>query len=193
LLHQHITLLKIPQLALMRTLMRSPDQDNVTAPHMCLLASALYNSAGASPARPRRVEYGRSRMSDRIRNCTTIASHISLPNNSPFADPKIRPQDLRRQLCTAALTSIYCREYIFTPSQYSRSFRTLAEGDAYLEVALLTACGYTAEDVIHTMIRLVKERILPLYRMDPWQGNSMNSIIHVWSNYFSVPHSAQCI
>jgi hypothetical protein len=193
LLHQHISLPQVPRLALMRTLVRSPDEDNVTTPHMCLLASALCNSAGASSARPRRVKYGRSRMPDRIRNCTTIASHISLPDNSSFADPKTRPRDFIRHLCTAVLTSIYCREYMFTPSQYSRSFRTFAEGDAYLEVALLAACGYTAEEVLHTMTRLVKERVLPLYRMDPWQGNSMNSIIHVWSTYFSAPHSAQCI
>jgi hypothetical protein len=190
-LHQHITLPEIPQLALMRTLLRSPDLDNVTTPHMCLLASALYNSACASSDRPRRVKYGRSRMPERIRNCTTIASHISLPDNSAFADPKIWPQDLVRYLCTATLTSMYCREYIFTPSQYSRSFRTFAEGDAYLEVALLTACGYTAEDVLHTMVRLVKERVLPLYRMELWQGNSMGPI--AWFTDFRAPHSAQCI
>jgi hypothetical protein len=109
-------------------------------------------------------------MANRIRNCITIASHIGLPDNSPFADPSIRPRDLMQHLCTAALTSTYCQEYIYMPWDYDRGFRSFAEGDAYLEVALLTAYGYTAEPVLLTMVRLVKEGTLPPYRMGAPQG-----------------------
>jgi hypothetical protein len=168
LLHHRIALPQLPRRALMRTLLRNTDHNNITAPHMCLLASALYNSATAPsacprPACPLRTRIVALRMSDRIRNCIAIASHISLPENSPFTDPKTASGDLTRHLCTVALSSRYCLEYMYMPPYYEHRFVSFAEVDKNLEAALLVACGYTAGPVLHTMSRLLKEGILPRY------------------------------
>jgi hypothetical protein len=148
---------QIPRLALMRSVLRNSDQENMTTLHIDLLASAIHNSADASSAPSRRPRIETTRIADRIRNCITIASQIGLPENSPFADPSIRPGDLMHHLCAAASTSRYCQEYMYIPSSYNQRFTSFAEGDAYLEAALLVASGYTAEPVLHTMKRLVKE------------------------------------
>jgi hypothetical protein len=148
---------QIPRLALMRRLLWNSDHENMTTLHIDLLASATHNSADASSAPSRRTRIEATRITDRIRNCITIASQIGLPENSPFADPSIGPRDLMQHLCTAASTSRYCQEYMYMPSCYHQRFTRFAEGDAYLEAALLVASGYTAELVLHTMERLVKE------------------------------------
>jgi hypothetical protein len=75
---------------------------------------------------------------------------------------------------------------MFTPTHYGYLFRTFAEGDAYLEVALLAACGYTADDVLHTLVRLVKERKIPLYRTGPSQGHLLCG--NRWNTGFGAPH-----
>jgi hypothetical protein len=165
LLRRHIMLPQIPRLALMRRLLQNSGHENITSMHMDLLASATCNSAGASSAPSRRRRMKKSHMADRIRNCITIASHLSLPKNSSFADPNTKPVDLMRHLYTAALSSTYCRQYMYMPTQCTDWFQNVAEGDAYLEAALLIACGYMAESVLHTMSRLVNGGILPRYRV----------------------------
>jgi hypothetical protein len=148
----------------MHTLLRPKlRQQNGSTLHTSLLASAMCNSASAVSSQSRRNRLKMPRMAERIRNCTTIAAHLSLPKDSHFVDPKIKPRDLMQHLCTAASTSILCQEYMFIPWYYAQDFRTYAEGDACLEVALLVVCGYSTGAVLHTMVRLVREGKLAPY------------------------------
>lgn len=49
------------------------------------------------------------------------------------------------------------------PTYYEQLFATTAEGDACLEVALLSVCGYEMGEVVKTMVRLVGKGVLGKY------------------------------
>ncbi|KAH5879130.1 hypothetical protein HBI91_029210 [Parastagonospora nodorum] len=149
-LHQHILLPQLPRLLIMRTLLHSPQSTHPPS----LLASAIYNSTRTLPKYHQHFTHATPRIARRIRNCSIIASHISHPPFTP---------SLLQRLSTAASTSIYVQEYIFMPSYYEQLFASTAEGDACLEVALLSVCGYEMEDVIKTMVRLVGKGDLEKY------------------------------
>lgn len=50
------------------------------------------------------------------------------------------------------------------PEQYFAKFKNGVEGDVYLELALLVACGYDVQEVRMMMIELAKENMLVEYR-----------------------------
>jgi 5-carboxymethyl-2-hydroxymuconate isomerase len=182
-LSQHITLLQLPRMLLRP----STYQGVVPTLHTSLLASAMYNSASAASPRARRARLQTLRMADRIRNCTTIAAHLSLPTDAPFADPNTKPEDLMRHLCTAASTSIHCQEYIYVPTSHAWGFRTFSEADAYLEVALLVVLGYSTESILYTMVKLSKEGKLALYAKD-----SAKNIVEQWNMESITAHYGSC-
>ncbi|EAT85310.1 hypothetical protein SNOG_07844 [Parastagonospora nodorum SN15] len=158
-LHQHILLPQLPRLLIMRTLLHSPQSTHPTS----LLASAIYNSTRTLPKYHQHFTHATPRIARRIRNCSIIASHISHPPFTP---------SLLQRLSTAASTSIYVQEYIFMPSYYEQLFASTAEGDACLEVALLSVCGYEMEDVIKTMVRLVGKGDLEKYVWVKYKSNA---------------------
>jgi hypothetical protein len=157
---------QIPRMALMHALLHPmAQQQKGPTLYLTLLASALCNSASAASSKPRRSRRRIPRMAERIRNCTTIAAHLNLPRDAPFADPNSKPRDLMQHLCTAASTSILCQEYTFMPEYYAQGFKTYAQGDACLEVALLVVCGYSTDAILHTMVGLVMNGKLAPYSL----------------------------
>ncbi|KAH7398954.1 hypothetical protein DE146DRAFT_512890 [Phaeosphaeria sp. MPI-PUGE-AT-0046c] len=175
-LHQHIVLPQVPHLAFMRAIMRrQPGKKKGASLYNLLLASAICNSASA-PSRGRRGNRAPPQcIVERIRNCVVIANHL-LPSGvedaSRFVDIQSHSAVIMQGLCRAATTSMYCQEYIYMPSSYSQYFGTYGEADAYLETALLVACGYSAEPVISTMVKLVKEGQLSPYMGDKVWGHT---------------------
>jgi len=160
-LRKHIMHLQIPRLAMMRAARDNlPGQKGATSLHTRLLASAIYNSS-RNPSRSRlsqkKSRHEMPQMSHRIRNCVRIASTIDSPS-------EWSTQDLMRRLSTAASTSLWCLEYMYTPVYYTVAFGSHREGDACLEVALLVACGYSTQDVLDSMLRLARLGKLKHYR-----------------------------
>jgi hypothetical protein len=180
-LHKHIVLPQLPHIAFIRALIiHWPSQYDVHTLCTSLLASAIHNSA-SSPHRRTRIQHGATRRQsirivDRIRNCVIIAASIDLPSQAPFTDPSVRPRDLMQRLCTAASTSSYCQEYIYLPMEYMEGFSRNAEGDAYLELALLVSCGYTVEPVLRRMVSLHKTGKLRPYTPGRLAGHSMRCV-----------------
>ncbi|KAL5118201.1 hypothetical protein ACEQ8H_003873 [Pleosporales sp. CAS-2024a] len=148
-LHQHIRLAQMPHLALMRTLIRQSyvDEQGPTL-HTSLLATALFHSASTASPRRRPLAHETPRIAQRLRNCVAMAARI---------DPAFSRTELLRRMSTAASSSIYIQEYIYMPSYYQQLFQTTAEGDACLEVALLMVCGFGREQVVKSMVGLVKD------------------------------------
>lgn len=137
-----------------------------TALPTSLLASAICNSARAPTRRRRRAVAWP--IVERIRNCVMIASHLgpdvlNAPKETPFEYAWFQPRDFMQLFCTAASTSTYCQEYMYMHSSYVQYFATYAEGDIYLEVALLVACGFCPRQVVSTMVEFVKEGKLRPY------------------------------
>lgn len=120
----------------------------------------------------------------RIRNCKTIADNIpsthapddSNEGSSHLSDTLgMESKSMLYRLCVMASTSHYCHQYIYTYEYYSSSFKSSAEGDAYLEAALLVACGFAIEDVKSAMVKLAKEGKLARYgRTSPKQFRYYN-------------------
>jgi hypothetical protein len=80
--------------------------------------------------------------------------------------PRLDAKGLMRRLCTAASTSLWCLKYMYIEMEYFPAFNTYREGEAYIEVALLVACGYATDDVLTAMLRLAKMNRLRNYTPD---------------------------
>ncbi|KAH8730658.1 hypothetical protein GQ44DRAFT_451604 [Phaeosphaeriaceae sp. PMI808] len=162
-LHQHILLGQVPRLALLLTLIRtSLKRENDTKLHTSVLASAMYNSSRAL-ASNRRARLATPRIVNRIRNCTTIASTLCPLIDPTSKNPNPGPKELMRRFCNAASTSIYCHEYMYMSSAYVDWFGLYAEDEAYLEVALLVACGFSKEGALESLFKLAKQGKLAPY------------------------------
>ncbi|KAF2829900.1 hypothetical protein CC86DRAFT_403238 [Ophiobolus disseminans] len=155
-LDQNITQPRIPRLLMMRTFGLLARQETLTTFHTRLLASAIYNSSRS----PRHSSWHkRSQMTHRIWNCMRIASILDSPCG------KLGTDELMRRLCNAASASIWCREYMYLPELFAASFESYHDGDPYVEVALLVACGYSSQDVLDGMLKLAKRGKLKYYRV----------------------------
>ena len=109
-----------------------------------------------------------------MRNCVLIAEKITCPfefhyhryNHGP---PLVAPGSFCSmqtvgKLCYAASLSTCCQQYMCIPELYFAKFKNGVEGEVYLELALLVACGYDVQEVRMMMIKLAKENMLVGYR-----------------------------
>lgn len=152
------------------TLWRVRQTSDATLP-TSLLASAICNSARA-PSRKRRSAITWP-IVERIRNCVVVANHLGpnilmSPPEAPFEFIAYQSRDFMELFCMAASRSTYCQEYIYMRSSYMQYFKTYAEGDIYLEVALLVACGICPREAVSTMLEFVKEG-----KLTPYEGGKV--------------------
>jgi hypothetical protein len=140
-----------------------PGENHGAALYTSLWASAMCNMAKPPSHGRRRWKLPQYRITERIQNCVIIATHLQSESKDSSVQSQAQPNVIRQRLCTAASTSTYCYEYVYMPSCYTQYFRTYAEGDAYLETALLVACGYSSKAVVSTMVNLVKNGKLGPY------------------------------
>jgi hypothetical protein len=153
-LPRHITLPQLPCLPFMRVTCSVPRgtliHHHAHTFYTSLLAAALYNPL--SRARSRHTATSRSRphghIVHRIQNCVIIAQHISGPTS----------YDLFRHFCKKASTSRYCLRYMYL-HRYSHDIEhtgVSGEANAYVEIALLVACGYGFEAVRRVIVELIE-------------------------------------
>ncbi|CAO2651291.1 Nn.00g095880.m01.CDS01 [Neocucurbitaria sp. VM-36] len=168
-LHQHLLLSQLPYIGFVRAFIHNERLPNKKKDlPITLLASAICNSSRPSGSSRRHIRT--PRIANRVRNCTTIATHIATTSGSLPFHVTHSARTLMQSFCNAASTSAYCQEYMFMPTQYDARFKSCAEGDMYLEAALLVANGYPIEEVKIWMVRLAKEGKLMRYRKNSGLG-----------------------
>ncbi|KAH7090488.1 hypothetical protein FB567DRAFT_519979 [Paraphoma chrysanthemicola] len=173
-LHTHIHIPHLPSLALIRTLnphnritpSPSPSSSENTLIYS-LLANSIRNTYTAytalSPFRQKRVARRVPAIVHRVRNCIVLAQRLD--HISPPISTSLPNVTFLTHLCTLASTSVYVHEYIFLPWKFYPGFTTCGQGDAYLEAALLVACGYEIRQVVGAKVELMREGKADKYRV----------------------------